>query len=472
MTTPDDPRWTPSEPQWTPPPPQPVKRSSRGKAVALGAAAVVVLGGGVATYAALSSGSGAGGSATPTAAVQKIFRDMNNSDLLGMLDDLPPGERAALVKPFQDSVNQLERVGVLKSGTNLNHISGIHIHASNLTFAPQGVTINDHVRIVKLTGGTITVDANAAQLPLAGNLLRTLRAHASGPTQVHHTINIGAAVRRQGKPIRIATQKVDGQWYPSLLYTIADNVTTSAGLGTPNPADAIPARGANSPDQAVRGMLTALLAGHVEQAIELTSPDEDAVLHDYGSLIVNRVHYRPAPVRINNITFTDTSIDGGTQVNLKSLTATANGHQVSVSVSGGCIDFTGMGQHRRLCRGQLAGMLNAAPVPPAQRMLLAHLSSGFQKIGIATSSSGGKWYVNPLRTLEDIGPALLSGLTAKDFQGLMHGGLMGGPMGLVGGGMMGGAVVSGGSAHGSTIYHVRPHASMIPMPAMSSSATR
>src|SRR5579875_3916385 len=133
MTTPDESQWTAPPP---PPAQQPAPRHGRGKAVAIGAAAVVVLGGGIATYAAVSSSSGAGGSATPTAAVQQLFRDMNNSDLLGMLDDLPPGERNALAKPFEDSVAQLERIGVLKQGTNLNHIPGVHIHTSNLTYAP------------------------------------------------------------------------------------------------------------------------------------------------------------------------------------------------------------------------------------------------------------------------------------------------------------------------------------------------
>lgn len=449
---------TPDESQWTAPPPPPAQppatRHGRGKAVAIGAAAVVVLGGGIATYAAVSSGSGAGGSATPTAAVQKLFRDMNNSDLLGMLDDLPPGERDALVKPFEDSVAQLERIGVLKQGTDLNHISGVHIHASNLTFAPQTVTINDHVQVVKLTGGTLSVDANAAQLPLAGNLLHALEAHASGPTKVHHTVNIGAAVRRQGKPIRIATQKVNGQWYPSLLYTIADNVTTQAGLGTPNPADAIPARGANSPDDAVRGVINALLAGRVEQAIELTSPDEDAALHDYGTYIVDRVHYHPAPVTINSISFTDTPISGGTLVALKAVTVTIKGHRISVVQQGKCTVITGMGPTtRRLCPGQLGSML-----PGPRGAALRDLMSGSKKTGIVTSESGGKWYIDPIRTVLNFVPTVLSGLTGKDLKALMHGGLMGGPLGLLGAGPMVSA-----SAHGGAVYRIRPNAPAIPL---------
>ena len=77
-----------------------------------------------------------------------------------------------------------------------------------------------------------------------------------------------------------------------------------------------------------------MLEGNVEQAIALTSPDEDAALHDYGKLIVDRAHYSPAPVHINDIQFTDTAISGGTHVSLKSLSVTADGQTLIDGLSG------------------------------------------------------------------------------------------------------------------------------------------
>jgi hypothetical protein len=103
------------------------------------------------------------------------------------------------------------------------------------------------------------------------------------------------------------------------------------------------------------------------------------------------------------------------------VTATeANGQQVTVMESGGCVEVKGMGQDQRLCRGEIGSMLANSPMPAAERVAVQHVMSGFQKLGIMTSESGGQWYVNPLRTMLDIGPALLSGLTRSDFQHLIQ----------------------------------------------------
>jgi hypothetical protein len=259
MTSPNDPRWLdnrqPGPGDWQPPvysqpetdpqdgpaphygpeellgPQQLHRPRARGKAIAVAAAAVVLLGGGIATYAAVSTSSGSGGSATPQQAVQKIFADLGRSDLIGMLDDLPPAERVAVAKPVQDTITELRHEGIIAPNANLNHLSGIKIQTNNVTFAPKTITVNDHVQVVRITGGTITFDGDAAKLPLAGSLLR----RNAGPTTVHRSVNIAQATRRAGHPVRIAAQKVDGRWYPSLLYTMAHNATTAAGLGTPDP---------------------------------------------------------------------------------------------------------------------------------------------------------------------------------------------------------------------------------------------
>ena len=59
---------------------------------------VVLAGGGAATYVAFAAGDSGAGS--PKAAVQKVIGDLENSDLVGVLDDLAPGERAALSGPL------------------------------------------------------------------------------------------------------------------------------------------------------------------------------------------------------------------------------------------------------------------------------------------------------------------------------------------------------------------------------------
>jgi uncharacterized protein (DUF1786 family) len=62
---------------------------------------VAVIGGGTATYLAVSdTQSGYQGAATPRAAITSLVADLNRSDLLGILDHLPPGQRASLLGPI------------------------------------------------------------------------------------------------------------------------------------------------------------------------------------------------------------------------------------------------------------------------------------------------------------------------------------------------------------------------------------
>ena len=53
------------------------------------------------------------GAGSPKEAVSKAITALQNGDLIGLLDDMPPGERAAISGPFQDDVTSLKRLGVL-----------------------------------------------------------------------------------------------------------------------------------------------------------------------------------------------------------------------------------------------------------------------------------------------------------------------------------------------------------------------
>lgn len=392
----------------------PAKPKGRGRLVALSAAVIVLAGGGVATYAAVSSSDPTGGAATPQAAITKLVSDINANDLVGVLDDLPPGERDAITKPFLDTVDQLKRTQVLRSDADLHKVDGVDVSASNLTFASKTVTVNDHVQVVELTGGTIHVSADAAKLPFTSQFLNLAAPDGLKGSTVDQTVDVGQKVRQSGKPIRLATQKVDGRWYPSLLYTIADNAVTSQHLTAPT--SSIPANGASSADEAVRGFVEALLAGRVERAIELSSPDELAVLHDYGQLVVDRAHYSAAPVQITNLTFSDSSVSGGVLVTLKEIDLTAQGQTVSVKVDGQCISATVGGETRRFCGSDIANSLGSTGISltPDQAAALSRAFSGISKLGLTATQSGGKWYVNPIRSYFSLSATVLAGLHDGD----------------------------------------------------------
>jgi hypothetical protein len=405
----------------------PAKPKGRGKAVALAAAAVVVIGGGVTTYVAVSSSSDAGGSSSPTAAVQKLVTDLNHSDLVGLLDDLPPGERDAISTPFQKAVGQLKKNDVIRPDADLSKVGGVTVNATGLTFAAKTISINDNVQIVQLTGGKIALSGDAAKAPFTSDFLQAVAPGGlSANTNGSQTLDIGSVVRSSGKPIRIAVQRSGGKWFPSLLYTIADNATTDSGLSAPPASARIPAVGGSSADDAVKSVVSALLDADVERVAELLSPDELAVVHDYGKLITDRFHYSPTHVQLKDIEFADSSSGSTTRVTLTSLDmVNSDGSELKIVIDGSCATVTIDRQTKRLCSADLVKEFGnegpfGRPLTAAQRTALGDLLAGITTtVGLDVSQTDGKWYINPIRSYFDLANALLSGLEGGDAKALL-----------------------------------------------------
>ena len=132
-----------------------------------------------------------------------------------------------------------------------------------------------------------------------------------------------------------------------------------AGANTtaPTAADRIPDTGADSADDAVRQLVQYLLDGNVQQALALLSPDELAVIHDYGKLIVDQAHYSAVPVTLKDIQFTDTAVSGGTRVVLKSIDLVdpkdPDHHEIVVTNDGSCFTMDSGQQQKRFCASDL-----------------------------------------------------------------------------------------------------------------------
>ena len=84
--------------------------------------------------------------------------------------------------------------------------------------------------------------------------------------------------------LRVAVVEEGGSYYVSSFYTAAELAAASAGYTMP--ATPIPAVGAATPEDALRGVIDAGIQLDVAGLIELTPPDEMAALHDYGPILV------------------------------------------------------------------------------------------------------------------------------------------------------------------------------------------
>ncbi len=403
------------QPTWTPP------RKRRGPALLAAAVAVVLVGGGTATYVAVSQQSGGGGS-SPQAAVKTFVGDLNKSDLLGVLDDLAPGERDALLNPFEDEITQEKRLHVLRSNADASNVTAFNVSATGLTFQSQDQVVNDHVRVVRLTGGTITVNTDLSKLPLTDEFVKALFPHGLPPASGPATVDLAQVVRMTGEPIQIATQKVGSSWYPSILYTVA-SYDMVAGGGAPTASDYIGAAGAASAQDAVTQFIDALAAGNGQKAVELTSPDEMAVLHDYGTEVASALGNSSSgfgsAVKISNLQLTTTDITGGKRVLFHSATVTEDGQSVTITLDSDCIQIDASGTTKKYCGNDLVNELESSgafsqKLTPEQVTAFEHLAQGLPNIGVDTSESAGKWYVNPLRSIMDTSTELYSGLQNDD----------------------------------------------------------
>ncbi len=461
---PQPPQWGPQPPQWGPQQPQPPyqpqhvpqqqwdaqhwgpaptpKRRRRVGLISSIAALAVLAGGGAATYVAFSSSSSSG-AGSPKQAVQKAVDDLQKSDLLGFLNDLAPGERDAMLSPIRDEVGKLKQLQVVKPETNLSAVNGISFAAHNLRYADKTIAINDHVQIVQLTGGTLDVGGDAAKI-LTSRFMKAAGNSSSAAGSNH--VDIGASVRSSGEPIRIATVKVGGRWYPSLFYTVADQ---AAGHALPSNADAVAATGAASGTDAVRQMIEALLLGKLRNAIGLISPAELGAMHDYGGLLLKQAGsgYGRTGVRITTLDLTTTPLAGGAQrIGLKKLVLTRpDGKALSVAIDNGCIAVSDGGDNQRICGSDLSkyvpmiesfscgsrimlspnGGSSSGSCPnkrltAGQKQAISDLFSSMTKLGIATSETGGKWYIAPVRTMADLGATVLSDMKGDDLFELMR----------------------------------------------------
>ena len=183
--------------------------------------------------------------------------------------------------------------------------------------------------------------------------------------------------------------------------------------------------GASSPDAAVQGVITSALAGDLRRVGELLSPEELAVLHDYGKLILDRVHYHAPDVKISDLGFSDTKTADGTRVAIKSISiSTPQTGIMKIQVSGDCTTVTLRGRTQRMCAADLIQQL--APflgdqLTTAQQKAISDLFSGVMNAtGLETTEVDGKWYVNPLRSYFHLFDALLSGLKGDDAKVLLQ----------------------------------------------------
>jgi hypothetical protein len=404
----------------------PPKRKKTGLIVGSVIAAAALVAGGVVAIVALNQTTVNEGSADPQTAAFKMVNAVGSADVAGLLTSLPPAESALLRDLNSQATQELKRLDIYKKDADPDKVAGLNIKTDNLKFDDtKKQEINDHLAINMLVDGTITMNSDMSKLPLTQKFVDL--AFPKGmdtKATTQKPIDIGAQVRKSKKPIRIATVKVDGQWYPSLFYTIADYALQDS--KKPWPKESVPAKGAGSPGDAVRSVADAALDANLERVIELMPPDELGALHDAGPVLLQAIagKTKPSGAKINKLETDTSSVTGGTKVTLKELDVEADGERVHVTRKGDCYEATFQNETNKMCATDATKSLGGSKMPAGAKQAITHLAEGLFRdgLGVVTTQVDGKWYVSPGRSFFEIVLTALRSLQPQDVEAVLKGG--------------------------------------------------
>ncbi len=397
-------------------------KRGRGKLVGAIAAGVMLLGGaGTAIAIRSSSNSGA---VSPEAAVQSMMNAIEAGDWLGAMETMPQGERQFYVKVAEKSMTEAKRLGFLSEAGSARKVSGIKIDFKDITM--QSLTVNDRIARVTITGGSVTSDITASELPI-GDVLNKLMGHANASVTDLHNEQTITPDDDSSKGF-IGTVKDDDGWHVSLMYTAAENARGRKAM----PREAIAAKGAGSPEKAVEEMVQAGLSADVNRVLELVDPQEGAVFHDYGQLLVDAVNQDDIDTtdwpKVEELQLTSAPGDWGTVVGLKKLvvasTNSDNGskERATIEQSGNCTSITSetdgeVMDTQKFCSTDMQDMFlnggdgtcdegdqdcaRANVAQDVMRAITNRAAANPLQSGIVTRQIDGKWYISPSSTLAD-----------------------------------------------------------------------
>jgi len=415
----------PGQPQT--PPSAPASKNRTPVIVTAIAVVVALLVGAGVWFFAIRDTQSTSGQESPQAAVNALFTSLSNSDPIGLAGQLDPAEASLFTDLNVDVLSELKRLDVLGPSASTTSLTGTSITVSGLTVDPTDETINDNLRVVKLTGGTVTIASNPDQLPLSDKIKSKFADQISQAEPQSQTLNIADAVSSNGGPIRIATVQRGGAWYVSLFYSIADNATHQAGLPNPTAADRIAAIGSPSPEAAVDAFIKKASEGKIKDVIALTAPDEMGVLHDYGTLLVDNIDTSNLTSGVSDLGFTVekaswtlSDVTGGKKVSLASLTVSAQGQTATITrdPAAGSLTVDLDGQKQTLDQSTIEDFIaQAGGSQDLDPTMVDIIKREFQQIvglGIVTVQVDEQWYVSPVRSFSDIFVSLLKGLQPSD----------------------------------------------------------
>lgn len=408
--------------------PEPRKRRT-GLIIGAVVATVAVIGGGV-TFVALNNSEPIK-AAAPVDVAKDLMAAVAKNDLVGILDRLHPGEAKLFREANEKQAAEYKRLGVYKPEADPVKLPENFVKAEGVEFDGPGQQINDRLTVHTLHKGKITVnpaasDRNSAYTEKFQKLMEKLSGSNSAVSETT-TIDLEKVKGPNGHKPSVATVKVGDTWYASILYSLADNGLKAAGKSWPQ--QSIPAKGADSPEQAVREVITAAVDQNMTRVIELLPAEEMAVLHDMGQVLVTELSTDAPPsaklLELETRTSDVPGVPGAKKLSPTKVTVEVEGHRFTVARQGDCVLLPIQGKTARICVDQLLAGAEAAAaeqgieLSEAAISVLDRLVVAVLDLGVVTVEQGGKHYLSPVQTFSELGLSVLRKLQPADIDELI-----------------------------------------------------
>jgi hypothetical protein len=417
--------------------------TKRRKIAALGAAIVLLAGGG-ATALALRAANDGGGAATPDKAVTAMLAAIEKGDLLGAVDTFPANERSLARQIASDWSKQFTRLSGETKKVDLNKVDGVGLKFEGVAMVDESV--NDNIVNVNVTMQKASI-VGADGLSPFGRLTDAFVPGASSeddPGTSSNDATTNNELSTSSAHGTITTVHDSEGWHPSLMYTAFDSIRRSKEADKPTASDAIKARGSDSPEEAVADMVNALGAQDQQRIIELLPPTEWAAAHAYGKVLVSDTTAADDPyqsvVSFSDMKFETQSVDGGKKLIPTSFKAhnepgsdsDDEPDDVVVTKKGtDCVrvQLSNAGTDETHCIDEIEQSFNDnSLISEAMIDVTKRLALKYGEIGFIVVQEGGKWYVSPIQTVNDMMLTFVSAINKQDIDtiGSFYGDLLGG----------------------------------------------
>lgn len=262
-------------------PPPPRSEGGNGRLAWLAAmfGVVVLVGGGL--FFALRAFSATGGAASPDEAVSEMIAAINGEDFITIGELLDPGERRTIVEPMlTDILPELQRLGVFDETFDAADVDGVDFELTDVTWRTEPIGDSTDLQAVYFTGGNASSETVAAEVPW-GDAIRDLFGDEIQDSRTNETIT-------ETDDALVLVER-DGRWYFSMWHSVAESARKQLGEPLPAQSEAPDSLGADTPEQAVEGMINALFDVDPRAIIGHLDPDEAAALYRYSPLFLDDV---------------------------------------------------------------------------------------------------------------------------------------------------------------------------------------